>query len=186
MIRRPPRSTLSSSSAASDVYKRQTQSTGSQDLPPMSAATIPAPKEPRRLRFGNKAGEPLHVDFYSQFDDAWSTLSHLGQQRHLCKRCKGDGNKRPVVKGLKTPCDKCGGTGIAQVDKRPQLKIATRPGTTQEASKTFTRSSTVGRICSDSSPPATPFTERAQVSFDCQKHYAQNKGSWMRCTRERM
>eukprot|EP00658_Telonema_sp_P-2_P055300 TRINITY_DN43964_c0_g1_i1.p1 TRINITY_DN43964_c0_g1~~TRINITY_DN43964_c0_g1_i1.p1 ORF type:complete len:235 (+),score=39.71 TRINITY_DN43964_c0_g1_i1:124-828(+) len=28
MIRRPPRSTLSSSSAASDVYKRQTQSTG--------------------------------------------------------------------------------------------------------------------------------------------------------------
>eukprot|EP00658_Telonema_sp_P-2_P052024 TRINITY_DN40151_c0_g1_i1.p1 TRINITY_DN40151_c0_g1~~TRINITY_DN40151_c0_g1_i1.p1 ORF type:complete len:148 (+),score=27.68 TRINITY_DN40151_c0_g1_i1:91-534(+) len=38
MIRRPPRSTLSSSSAASDVYKRQvsTQSTGSSSAPKWS------------------------------------------------------------------------------------------------------------------------------------------------------
>eukprot|EP00658_Telonema_sp_P-2_P063279 TRINITY_DN52000_c0_g1_i1.p1 TRINITY_DN52000_c0_g1~~TRINITY_DN52000_c0_g1_i1.p1 ORF type:complete len:106 (-),score=0.69 TRINITY_DN52000_c0_g1_i1:105-422(-) len=36
MIRRPPRSTLSSSSAASDVYKRQvsTQSTGDSNISP--------------------------------------------------------------------------------------------------------------------------------------------------------
>eukprot|EP00656_Telonema_subtile_P019499 TRINITY_DN20735_c0_g1_i1.p1 TRINITY_DN20735_c0_g1~~TRINITY_DN20735_c0_g1_i1.p1 ORF type:complete len:224 (-),score=45.38 TRINITY_DN20735_c0_g1_i1:83-754(-) len=42
MIRRPPRSTLSSSSAASDVYKRQvsTQSTGESVLPPMAKSSL--------------------------------------------------------------------------------------------------------------------------------------------------
>eukprot|EP00658_Telonema_sp_P-2_P018224 TRINITY_DN17150_c0_g1_i9.p1 TRINITY_DN17150_c0_g1~~TRINITY_DN17150_c0_g1_i9.p1 ORF type:complete len:199 (-),score=65.37 TRINITY_DN17150_c0_g1_i9:108-704(-) len=43
MIRRPPRSTLSSSSAASDVYKRQvsTQSTGSQQSTTMAGTARP-------------------------------------------------------------------------------------------------------------------------------------------------
>eukprot|EP00658_Telonema_sp_P-2_P037009 TRINITY_DN26661_c0_g1_i3.p1 TRINITY_DN26661_c0_g1~~TRINITY_DN26661_c0_g1_i3.p1 ORF type:complete len:377 (+),score=90.80 TRINITY_DN26661_c0_g1_i3:100-1230(+) len=43
MIRRPPRSTLSSSSAASDVYKRQvsTQSTGSPNCSPMRYHLLP-------------------------------------------------------------------------------------------------------------------------------------------------
>eukprot|EP00658_Telonema_sp_P-2_P078444 TRINITY_DN7348_c0_g1_i1.p1 TRINITY_DN7348_c0_g1~~TRINITY_DN7348_c0_g1_i1.p1 ORF type:complete len:216 (-),score=41.47 TRINITY_DN7348_c0_g1_i1:374-1021(-) len=86
MIRRPPRSTLSSSSAASDVYKRQvsTQSTGSQQIGEMgncyggeakekavpvkpTQPRLPPPNDPfnlgerfvktQRLSFGNAISE---------------------------------------------------------------------------------------------------------------------------------
>eukprot|EP00658_Telonema_sp_P-2_P012990 TRINITY_DN14937_c0_g1_i1.p1 TRINITY_DN14937_c0_g1~~TRINITY_DN14937_c0_g1_i1.p1 ORF type:complete len:151 (-),score=30.45 TRINITY_DN14937_c0_g1_i1:177-629(-) len=43
MIRRPPRSTLSSSSAASDVYKRQISSVMASSLGDMTSGSEPAP-----------------------------------------------------------------------------------------------------------------------------------------------
>eukprot|EP00658_Telonema_sp_P-2_P006273 TRINITY_DN1239_c0_g1_i7.p1 TRINITY_DN1239_c0_g1~~TRINITY_DN1239_c0_g1_i7.p1 ORF type:complete len:786 (+),score=189.97 TRINITY_DN1239_c0_g1_i7:104-2461(+) len=56
MIRRPPRSTLSSSSAASDVYKRQTQSTGAleEHMGAMCSGACPdgeisSPREPKPM-----------------------------------------------------------------------------------------------------------------------------------------
>eukprot|EP00658_Telonema_sp_P-2_P004644 TRINITY_DN11722_c0_g1_i15.p1 TRINITY_DN11722_c0_g1~~TRINITY_DN11722_c0_g1_i15.p1 ORF type:complete len:100 (-),score=16.54 TRINITY_DN11722_c0_g1_i15:553-852(-) len=61
MIRRPPRSTLSSSSAASDVYKRQVQ--GVQPAPRVLARKAPKPvqtlPDPEHLR-ARTAPEQVH------------------------------------------------------------------------------------------------------------------------------
>eukprot|EP00658_Telonema_sp_P-2_P066692 TRINITY_DN5565_c0_g1_i2.p1 TRINITY_DN5565_c0_g1~~TRINITY_DN5565_c0_g1_i2.p1 ORF type:complete len:122 (+),score=35.58 TRINITY_DN5565_c0_g1_i2:95-460(+) len=77
MIRRPPRSTLSSSSAASDVYKRQvsTQSTG---VPALTMSTGVALTKPEMrslyrallksaLTFPSKRRESIVMDIRSQF-----------------------------------------------------------------------------------------------------------------------
>eukprot|EP00828_Plagiopyla_frontata_P041941 TRINITY_DN6132_c0_g1_i3.p1 TRINITY_DN6132_c0_g1~~TRINITY_DN6132_c0_g1_i3.p1 ORF type:complete len:428 (+),score=70.84 TRINITY_DN6132_c0_g1_i3:140-1423(+) len=75
MIRRPPRSTLSSSSAASDVYKRQTQSTWDEHGNPLSVSSassnsennkdnyeeLPAPKCGYPYKFFKNQSEFLNV-----------------------------------------------------------------------------------------------------------------------------
>eukprot|EP00656_Telonema_subtile_P004700 TRINITY_DN1213_c0_g1_i7.p1 TRINITY_DN1213_c0_g1~~TRINITY_DN1213_c0_g1_i7.p1 ORF type:complete len:212 (+),score=46.54 TRINITY_DN1213_c0_g1_i7:79-714(+) len=71
MIRRPPRSTLSSSSAASDVYKRQvsTQSTGNKGKDPMSTSTPPrSPTHAEVLRMSAETAEK--IDWLHQSHDS--------------------------------------------------------------------------------------------------------------------
>eukprot|EP00658_Telonema_sp_P-2_P024133 TRINITY_DN19684_c0_g1_i1.p1 TRINITY_DN19684_c0_g1~~TRINITY_DN19684_c0_g1_i1.p1 ORF type:complete len:107 (+),score=31.96 TRINITY_DN19684_c0_g1_i1:105-425(+) len=86
MIRRPPRSTLSSSSAASDVYKRQVPSmrhTGSpRTLQQQVAATTPTAEEERtprttpRRTFGGGVTPPTNAVSYTHLR-AHETPEHL-------------------------------------------------------------------------------------------------------------
>eukprot|EP00658_Telonema_sp_P-2_P046062 TRINITY_DN3414_c0_g1_i5.p1 TRINITY_DN3414_c0_g1~~TRINITY_DN3414_c0_g1_i5.p1 ORF type:complete len:204 (-),score=73.19 TRINITY_DN3414_c0_g1_i5:632-1243(-) len=77
MIRRPPRSTLSSSSAASDVYKRQvsTQSTGTTVIPPMSEVQ---PKDGDAAENKNKNMVKCYVNgIVSEVKDKWEFINEV-------------------------------------------------------------------------------------------------------------
>src|SRR5664279_4964234 len=67
MIRRPPRATLSSSSAASDVYKRQVANSAdlAQPVPFSAASSIAAPKHANVVR----AGEALAAAEYALYQE---------------------------------------------------------------------------------------------------------------------
>eukprot|EP00658_Telonema_sp_P-2_P034231 TRINITY_DN24_c0_g1_i6.p1 TRINITY_DN24_c0_g1~~TRINITY_DN24_c0_g1_i6.p1 ORF type:complete len:121 (-),score=13.22 TRINITY_DN24_c0_g1_i6:327-689(-) len=105
MIRRPPRSTLSSSSAASDVYKRQvsTQSTGDNSWRHMGcgASTVGAhefdaaleadPPTAKRGSIGYLAKKtspgPLHGEWRARPSRPWkSRVQYPKRQRYMTKK----------------------------------------------------------------------------------------------------
>src|SRR5674536_262944 len=77
MIRRPPRSTLSSSSAASDVYKRQVQRRPSQHVPR------------RRLRRCGAAASGPHQTGRGGGGEAMSAGGEAGPARIYVTDCEG-------------------------------------------------------------------------------------------------
>eukprot|EP00656_Telonema_subtile_P009137 TRINITY_DN14282_c0_g1_i1.p1 TRINITY_DN14282_c0_g1~~TRINITY_DN14282_c0_g1_i1.p1 ORF type:complete len:103 (+),score=24.51 TRINITY_DN14282_c0_g1_i1:78-386(+) len=83
MIRRPPRSTLSSSSAASDVYKRQvsTQSTGI-----VWRATMIIPV--RCFTCGKVIGDkwPRYLALLMEDFTEGDAMDELGLKRYCCRR----------------------------------------------------------------------------------------------------
>eukprot|EP00656_Telonema_subtile_P048408 TRINITY_DN5761_c0_g1_i1.p1 TRINITY_DN5761_c0_g1~~TRINITY_DN5761_c0_g1_i1.p1 ORF type:complete len:462 (-),score=38.13 TRINITY_DN5761_c0_g1_i1:204-1589(-) len=108
MIRRPPRSTLSSSSAASDVYKRQvsTQRTGQRlktrhfpccTEPPL----MPCPHGRRRSRCKDCGG---------------SQICPHGRERYVCGECGGPG--RCIHKRARSRCKDCRPQTICKHHKR--------------------------------------------------------------------
>src|SRR5664280_3530643 len=82
MLRRPPRSTLSSSSAASDVYKRQVQGT-------RGAGTSPGPEKAHRARDQQQVGRDRD-EVRNKADDRPIRTSQQQSQRHAdaaeCRR----------------------------------------------------------------------------------------------------
>ena len=93
MIRRPPRSTLSSSSAASDVYKRQHQDSGAGGLSPQL--------------FDSRAGEPLWEEHYHEQNypgDGAADGGGLAMKRKLCleQQQKGKKFRKQQQKGKKS------------------------------------------------------------------------------------
>eukprot|EP00656_Telonema_subtile_P028005 TRINITY_DN3023_c0_g1_i8.p1 TRINITY_DN3023_c0_g1~~TRINITY_DN3023_c0_g1_i8.p1 ORF type:complete len:121 (-),score=9.53 TRINITY_DN3023_c0_g1_i8:283-645(-) len=81
MIRRPPRSTLSSSSAASDVYKRQvsTQSTGKAVIYSWCACSQQAEPTPRAKDAANNRGSHHPIRASSRDQGALSLQPRVTQ-----------------------------------------------------------------------------------------------------------
>eukprot|EP00658_Telonema_sp_P-2_P059405 TRINITY_DN4828_c0_g2_i2.p1 TRINITY_DN4828_c0_g2~~TRINITY_DN4828_c0_g2_i2.p1 ORF type:complete len:299 (+),score=64.63 TRINITY_DN4828_c0_g2_i2:104-1000(+) len=104
MIRRPPRSTLSSSSAASDVYKRQLKNFGAQD----------GGQDPRSLHFMNKDGVHFPEDrLVAALKTDWSRVASEDDPQRECTERLGaavsdieqSAADRQTVAELDTPLD---------------------------------------------------------------------------------
>eukprot|EP00656_Telonema_subtile_P002415 TRINITY_DN11067_c0_g1_i1.p1 TRINITY_DN11067_c0_g1~~TRINITY_DN11067_c0_g1_i1.p1 ORF type:complete len:151 (+),score=38.01 TRINITY_DN11067_c0_g1_i1:90-542(+) len=92
MMRRPPRSTLSSSSAASDVYKRQvsTQSTG---VPPHCHAQEPAEDAVMAWRGAGQSEDNLRENNESELDALHKKIGKLKEVTIQFERETSEGNK---------------------------------------------------------------------------------------------
>ena len=98
MIRRPPRSTLSPSSAASDVYKRE-QMDGA--ILVVSAADGPMPQTREHILLARQVGVPAIVVFLNKCDMADPELIELTEMevRELLSSYDFPGDEVPVIKG---------------------------------------------------------------------------------------
>ena len=95
MIRRPPRSTLSSSSAASDVYKRQDSINGSSDPPTQIV-----------VREGNADNPDGHLP--SRYSKWFKSVGYRPRSRYSAQNCQSP--KAACV----IPNDPCGRIGLLQ------------------------------------------------------------------------
>eukprot|EP00658_Telonema_sp_P-2_P078369 TRINITY_DN731_c0_g1_i1.p1 TRINITY_DN731_c0_g1~~TRINITY_DN731_c0_g1_i1.p1 ORF type:complete len:154 (-),score=66.43 TRINITY_DN731_c0_g1_i1:351-812(-) len=100
MIRRPPRSTLSSSSAASDVYKRQvsTQSTGARHSTRMAASGL----------FGGKSAEQKAMETAAAGLEMKMMADHVNRMMEQCfKKCVHDFQEGELHVGEMSCLDRC-------------------------------------------------------------------------------
>src|SRR5664280_2541614 len=95
MIRRPPRSTLSSSSAASDVYKRQAFVKGSAWFWPKIGDALIA-KHPWLVIACDSCGTVVDFDLRVKPRDHDASI-RVTLRDVRCPRCNGDGRPRIVA-----------------------------------------------------------------------------------------